>query len=43
MRKKEVFVFFCALILIACLAGCIYTNPSGAPVATTDSAVPVSQ
>jgi len=28
MRKEAVFVFFCALVLFACIAGCLYPNPS---------------
>jgi hypothetical protein len=36
MRIHPAFAFFC-LLLFACLAGCMYANPSGTPVATTPS------
>jgi hypothetical protein len=32
MRKRAVFVFFGLLILLSCITGCTYTNPSGTPV-----------
>jgi len=38
MRNHPVFAFFC-LLLFACLAGCMYTNPTGTPVTTTPSPV----
>ncbi len=40
MRKNTVLVFFFLLFLISCLAGCMYTAPSGTPVAAQPSPPP---